>query len=117
MGLLLIQMATEKVSCWARLVSHLQELFVGILIVCLVTLSQIQLDFSSDEACACTQCLTEGEEDPWFAERYNHLVPKLLSRHNSQLSPETNKWLQVRRRTSHLTCWFHLHHSLNVIFS
>ncbi|XP_017567444.1 CMP-N-acetylneuraminate-beta-galactosamide-alpha-2,3-sialyltransferase 1-like isoform X3 [Pygocentrus nattereri] len=37
-------------------------------------------------------CMAESKDDPWFAERYKNLVPKLLSRQNSELSPNTRKW-------------------------
>uniref|UniRef100_A0A3B4DX23 CMP-N-acetylneuraminate-beta-galactosamide-alpha-2,3-sialyltransferase 1 n=1 Tax=Pygocentrus nattereri TaxID=42514 RepID=A0A3B4DX23_PYGNA len=71
---------------------HLQELFVGIIILCLVGLNYIQLNVDSEEMCACFQCMAESKDDPWFAERYKNLVPKLLSRQNSELSPNTRKW-------------------------
>ncbi|XP_036432615.1 CMP-N-acetylneuraminate-beta-galactosamide-alpha-2,3-sialyltransferase 2-like [Colossoma macropomum] len=71
---------------------YLQEFFVGIIIICLVGLSYIQLNLNSEEMCACIQCMAESEEDPWFTERYKNLVPKFLSRQNSELSPNTRKW-------------------------
>lgn len=47
--------------------------------------------------CACGQCMTELEDDPWFTERFNQSVHPLMSRENSVLSEETFKWWQVRR--------------------
>ncbi|KAI4876882.1 hypothetical protein NFI96_016842 [Prochilodus magdalenae] len=59
------------------------------------THSQIQLTSTPERECACMQCMGVGEKDPWFAERYRSLVPKLLSRQNSELSANTSKWWQV----------------------
>ncbi|XP_037398303.1 CMP-N-acetylneuraminate-beta-galactosamide-alpha-2,3-sialyltransferase 2-like [Pygocentrus nattereri] len=42
--------------------------------------------------CACIQCMAGSKDDPWFAGRHKNLVPKLLSRQNSELSPITRKW-------------------------
>ncbi|KAL7868432.1 hypothetical protein SRHO_G00098160 [Serrasalmus rhombeus] len=64
-------------------------LFVGIIIICLV---QIKLNLDSEEMCACIHCMAGSKEDPWFSERYKNLVPKLLSRQNSEFSPNTRKW-------------------------
>ncbi|KAI4875855.1 hypothetical protein NFI96_022154 [Prochilodus magdalenae] len=80
---------------------HFQELLVGIIIVCLIGLSQIQLRYTPERTCACTQCMAEGDRDPWFAERYRNLVPKLLSRQNSELSANTRRWwLNLQREQS-----------------
>ncbi|KAL7858669.1 hypothetical protein AOLI_G00187710 [Acnodon oligacanthus] len=80
-----------------RLTGHLHELFVGIIIICLV---QIKLNLDSEEMCACIQCMAGCKEDPWFVERYKNLVPKLLSRQNSELSPDTRKWWERLQRGS-----------------
>ncbi|KAL6473798.1 hypothetical protein MHYP_G00173590 [Metynnis hypsauchen] len=79
-------------TLYTSLTGRLQELFVGIIILCLVGLNYIQLNLDSEEMCACLQCMAGSKEDPWFAERYKNLVPKLLSRQNSELSPITRKW-------------------------
>uniref|UniRef100_A0A8D3E5T6 CMP-N-acetylneuraminate-beta-galactosamide-alpha-2,3-sialyltransferase 1 n=1 Tax=Scophthalmus maximus TaxID=52904 RepID=A0A8D3E5T6_SCOMX len=44
--------------------------------------------------CACRQCMTEAEGDPWFAEHFNQSIHPLMSRENSVLSDETFKWWQ-----------------------
>ncbi|XP_060771366.1 CMP-N-acetylneuraminate-beta-galactosamide-alpha-2,3-sialyltransferase 1-like [Neoarius graeffei] len=41
------------------------------------------------KTCACMQCI---KKDPWFAERYDGQVPKLMSRRNSNLSTLTLDW-------------------------
>ena len=46
--------------------------------------------------CACHQCMTELEDDPWFAERFNQSIHPLMTRENSVLSDDTFKWWQVR---------------------
>lgn len=46
--------------------------------------------------CACGQCMTEVEDDPWFTDRFNQSIHPLMSRENSALSDETFKWWQVR---------------------
>ncbi|KAL6473795.1 hypothetical protein MHYP_G00173560 [Metynnis hypsauchen] len=79
-------------TLYTSITGHLQELFVGIIILCLVGLNYIQLNLDSEEMCACVQCMAGSKEDPWFAERYKNQVPKLLSRQNSELSPITRKW-------------------------
>lgn len=55
-------------------------------------------NFFSKGLCACRQCMTEPEDDPWFAERFNQSVHPLMTRENSVLSDETFKWWQVRFR-------------------
>ncbi|KAL6473796.1 hypothetical protein MHYP_G00173570 [Metynnis hypsauchen] len=82
-------------TLYTSITGHLQELFVGIIILCLVGLNYIQLNLDSEEMCACIQCMAGSKEDPWFAERYKNQVPKLLSRQNSELSPITRKWWEV----------------------
>ena len=82
-------------------VKQFQKLFVGMFIVCLVGLSQIQLKYTPERKCACMQCMGESEEDPWFTERYRSLVPKLLSRNNSELDPNTSKWWRVSKTAPH----------------
>jgi len=55
------------------------------------------LFFSSGGPCACRRrCMTEAEDDPWFAERFNRSVRPLMTRENSVLSDDTFKWWQVR---------------------
>ncbi|XP_049606633.1 CMP-N-acetylneuraminate-beta-galactosamide-alpha-2,3-sialyltransferase 1 [Syngnathus scovelli] len=44
--------------------------------------------------CACQQCMTEADDDPWFTERFNQSVHPLMTRENSALSDETYKWWQ-----------------------
>ncbi|XP_072529637.1 CMP-N-acetylneuraminate-beta-galactosamide-alpha-2,3-sialyltransferase 1-like [Salminus brasiliensis] len=78
----------------AGLIYVFQALLVGVIIVCLVVLNPTQLDLSSEDVCACTQCIAEGEKDPWFTQRYKRLVPKLMSRQNSKLSTNTSNWWQ-----------------------
>lgn len=53
-------------------------------------------NFFSKGMCACRQCMTELEDDPWFAERFNQSIHPLMTRENSVLSEETFKWWQVR---------------------
>ncbi|KAK3558067.1 hypothetical protein QTP86_007309 [Hemibagrus guttatus] len=43
-------------------------------------------------ACACMSCVMEAQEDPWFRERFDHRVPKLLNRANSNLTALTYNW-------------------------
>ncbi|TSR63310.1 CMP-N-acetylneuraminate-beta-galactosamide-alpha-2,3-sialyltransferase 2 [Bagarius yarrelli] len=50
------------------------------------------LDFAAPKSCACTSCVLEPQVDPWFTERYDSRVPKLMNRANSNLSPLTYKW-------------------------
>ncbi|TNN40883.1 CMP-N-acetylneuraminate-beta-galactosamide-alpha-2,3-sialyltransferase 1 [Liparis tanakae] len=65
--------------------------------------------FSSGGPCACRRrCMTEAEDDPWFAERFNRSVRPLMTRENSVLSDDTFKWWQETlltgspmRRVSH----------------
>ncbi|XP_056274803.1 CMP-N-acetylneuraminate-beta-galactosamide-alpha-2,3-sialyltransferase 1-like [Pseudoliparis swirei] len=53
------------------------------------------LFFSSGGPCACRRrCMTEAEDDPWFAERFNRSVRPLMTRENSVLSDDTFKWWQ-----------------------
>ncbi|XP_031709619.1 CMP-N-acetylneuraminate-beta-galactosamide-alpha-2,3-sialyltransferase 1-like [Anarrhichthys ocellatus] len=51
-------------------------------------------NFFSKGLCACQQCMTEVEDDPWFAERFNQSNHPLMTRENSVLSDETFKWWQ-----------------------
>lgn len=51
---------------------------------------------SAKGPCACRQCMTELEDDPWFAEHFNQSIHPLMTRENSALSDETFKWWQVR---------------------
>lgn len=53
-------------------------------------------NFFSKGPCACRQCMTELEDDPWFAEHFNQSIHPLMTRENSALSDETFKWWQVR---------------------
>lgn len=53
-------------------------------------------NFFSKGPCACRQCMTELEDDPWFAEHFNQSIYPLMTRENSVLSDETFKWWQVR---------------------
>ncbi|KAK3526518.1 hypothetical protein QTP70_030647 [Hemibagrus guttatus] len=43
-------------------------------------------------ACACMSCVMEAQEDPWFRERFDRRVPKLLNRANSNLTALTYNW-------------------------
>ncbi|KAL6473799.1 hypothetical protein MHYP_G00173600 [Metynnis hypsauchen] len=86
-------------TLYTSITGHLQELFVGIIILCLVGLNYIQLNSDSEEMCACIQCMAGSKEDPWFSERYKNQVQKLLSRQNSELSPITRKrWERLQGR-------------------
>ncbi|KAI4876879.1 hypothetical protein NFI96_002329 [Prochilodus magdalenae] len=84
--------------CIRRTGCH-KKLFMGTVILCLVGLNQILLKSTPERECACMQCMGESEKDPWFAERYRSLVPKLLSRQNSELSANTSKWWRERAKT------------------
>lgn len=55
-------------------------------------------NFFTKGLCACRECVTDLDDDPWFAERFNHSVHPLMTRDNSALSDETFKWWQVRVR-------------------
>ncbi len=55
-------------------------------------------NFFTKGLCACRQCMTELEDDPWFAERFNQSIHPLMTRENSVLSDETFRWWQVRFR-------------------
>ncbi|KAJ8403066.1 hypothetical protein AAFF_G00359820 [Aldrovandia affinis] len=44
--------------------------------------------------CACTECITHADEDPWFMERFNQSMPPLMSEKNSMLSEDTYRWWQ-----------------------
>ncbi|GAA6089892.1 CMP-N-acetylneuraminate-beta-galactosamide-alpha-2,3-sialyltransferase 1-like [Tachysurus ichikawai] len=45
--------------------------------------------------CACMSCVMDSQEDPWFRERYDSRVPKLMNRANSNLSALTYNWWKV----------------------
>lgn len=53
-------------------------------------------NFFTKGLCACRQCMTELEDDPWFAEHFNQSIHPLMTRETSVLSEETFKWWQVR---------------------
>ncbi|KAM7372856.1 hypothetical protein PAMP_007751 [Pampus punctatissimus] len=59
-------------------------------------------NFFSKGLCACRQCMTELEDDPWFAERFNQTIHPLMTRENSILSDETFKWWQEMLLTGSL---------------
>ncbi|XP_062265943.1 CMP-N-acetylneuraminate-beta-galactosamide-alpha-2,3-sialyltransferase 1 isoform X2 [Platichthys flesus] len=44
--------------------------------------------------CSCRHCLTELDDDPWFADHLNRSIHPLMTRENSVLSEETYKWWQ-----------------------
>ncbi|KAJ8273297.1 hypothetical protein GJAV_G00099950 [Gymnothorax javanicus] len=48
----------------------------------------------SKALCACSQCISVENEDPWFMERFNQSIPPLMSKKNSILSEDTYKWWQ-----------------------
>ncbi|XP_029022443.1 CMP-N-acetylneuraminate-beta-galactosamide-alpha-2,3-sialyltransferase 1-like isoform X2 [Betta splendens] len=50
--------------------------------------------FFNKGLCACRQCVTEPDDDPWFTERFNHSIRPLMTRDNSVLTDETFKWWQ-----------------------
>nr|CAG32838.1 alpha 2,3-sialyltransferase ST3Gal I [Tetraodon nigroviridis] len=56
--------------------------------------SRLSDNLFSRGPCACGQCMTEPEDDPWFTERFNQSIQPLMSRENSALSDETFKWWQ-----------------------
>ncbi|KAG9281343.1 CMP-N-acetylneuraminate-beta-galactosamide-alpha-2,3-sialyltransferase 1-like [Astyanax mexicanus] len=72
----------------------LKAVFIGIIIICLITSIFLQLSINSEDICGCIRCLTGDKEDPWFTQRYNSRVPKLLSSQNSNLSTNTSRWWQ-----------------------
>ncbi|XP_077446388.1 CMP-N-acetylneuraminate-beta-galactosamide-alpha-2,3-sialyltransferase 1-like isoform X2 [Stigmatopora argus] len=45
--------------------------------------------------CACRRCMTEANNDTWFAKRFNQSIHPLMTRDNSVLSEETFKWWQL----------------------
>lgn len=51
--------------------------------------------FFAKGSCTWRQCMTELEDDLWFAERFNQSIHPLMTRENSVLSDETFKWWQV----------------------
>ncbi|KAJ8267553.1 hypothetical protein COCON_G00127250 [Conger conger] len=56
----------------------------------------------SKSLCACSQCISVEDEDPWFMELFNKSIPPLMSPNNTMLSEKTYKWwqgLQTRRKT------------------
>ncbi|XP_061110221.1 CMP-N-acetylneuraminate-beta-galactosamide-alpha-2,3-sialyltransferase 1-like [Conger conger] len=44
--------------------------------------------------CACRQCISVKDEDPWFMKRFNTSISPLLSQKNAMLSDDTFKWWQ-----------------------
>ncbi|XP_034456381.1 CMP-N-acetylneuraminate-beta-galactosamide-alpha-2,3-sialyltransferase 1-like [Hippoglossus hippoglossus] len=44
--------------------------------------------------CSCRHCVTELDDDPWFADHFNRSVHPLMTSENSVLSDETFKWWQ-----------------------
>ncbi|XP_061110238.1 CMP-N-acetylneuraminate-beta-galactosamide-alpha-2,3-sialyltransferase 1-like [Conger conger] len=44
--------------------------------------------------CACRQCISVKDEDPWFRKRFNTSISPLLSQKNAMLSDDTFKWWQ-----------------------
>lgn len=58
--------------------------------------SRLSDNFFAKGSCACQQCMTELEDDPWFVERFNQSIHPLMSKENSALSDDTFKWWQVR---------------------
>ncbi|XP_036411239.1 CMP-N-acetylneuraminate-beta-galactosamide-alpha-2,3-sialyltransferase 1-like [Megalops cyprinoides] len=51
--------------------------------------------------CACSRCVTDMEEDPWFMERFNQSMAPLMSRKNSALSEDTFRWWQWLQSERH----------------
>ncbi|XP_061110230.1 CMP-N-acetylneuraminate-beta-galactosamide-alpha-2,3-sialyltransferase 1-like [Conger conger] len=48
----------------------------------------------SKALCACRQCISVEDEDPWFRKRFNTSISPFLSRKNAILSKDTFKWWQ-----------------------
>ncbi|XP_061112019.1 CMP-N-acetylneuraminate-beta-galactosamide-alpha-2,3-sialyltransferase 1-like [Conger conger] len=48
----------------------------------------------SKALCACSQCISVEDEDPWFMGRFKKSIPPLMSKKNSILSEGTYKWWQ-----------------------
>ncbi|KAK2830085.1 hypothetical protein Q5P01_018016 [Channa striata] len=51
-------------------------------------------NFFTKGLCACRHCITDLEDDLWFAEHFNQSIHPLMTRENSILSDETFKWWQ-----------------------
>ncbi|XP_061110223.1 CMP-N-acetylneuraminate-beta-galactosamide-alpha-2,3-sialyltransferase 1-like [Conger conger] len=49
---------------------------------------------TSRALCACRQCISVEDEDPWFMKRFNTSISPLLSQKNAMLSDDTFKWWQ-----------------------
>ncbi|KAJ8268690.1 hypothetical protein COCON_G00138620 [Conger conger] len=48
----------------------------------------------SKALCACRQCISVEDEDPWFRKRFNTSISPFLSQKNAILSKDTFKWWQ-----------------------
>ncbi|XP_061110231.1 CMP-N-acetylneuraminate-beta-galactosamide-alpha-2,3-sialyltransferase 2-like [Conger conger] len=44
--------------------------------------------------CACRQCISVEDEDPWFRKHFNTSISPLLSQKNAMLSDDTFQWWQ-----------------------
>ncbi|XP_076013237.1 CMP-N-acetylneuraminate-beta-galactosamide-alpha-2,3-sialyltransferase 1-like [Genypterus blacodes] len=67
---------------------------------------RISYSFPSKGLCACSRCVAELDDDPWFAERFNLSIHPLMTRENSALSEGTFKWwqwLQLERHAANYT--------------
>ncbi|KAJ8268644.1 hypothetical protein COCON_G00138160 [Conger conger] len=49
----------------------------------------------SKALCACRQCISVEDEDPWFMKRFNTSISPLLSQENAILSKSTYYWWQA----------------------
>ncbi|XP_061110250.1 CMP-N-acetylneuraminate-beta-galactosamide-alpha-2,3-sialyltransferase 1-like [Conger conger] len=49
---------------------------------------------TSRALCACRQCISVEDEDPWFRKRFNTSISPLLSQKNAMLSDDTFQWWQ-----------------------
>ncbi|KAJ8267552.1 hypothetical protein COCON_G00127240 [Conger conger] len=55
----------------------------------------------SKALCACSQCISVEDEDPWLMEHFNQSMTPLMSKKNSMLSEDTYKWWQWIQSEKH----------------
>ncbi|XP_061109795.1 CMP-N-acetylneuraminate-beta-galactosamide-alpha-2,3-sialyltransferase 1-like [Conger conger] len=85
-----------------------RKLLIVLFCICAITIitfnysstSSLQLAFwrsnkpISKALCACRQCISVEDENPWFRKRFNPSISPFLSQKNAMLSTSTFKWWQ-----------------------
>lgn len=77
--------------------NEMRMFLAAVCVVCIMMYLQVHLDYRNVDRfgvslCACSRCIAEVREEPWFMARFDSRVPVLLSTRNSRISNMTRHW-------------------------